>query len=103
LSMSGNTLHVSRYGSTIWASAGTINSSGDTVNYYGEGSLVLQGNVQGLSQGSAPPGSPPAPALPMPPAWASGGAVVLKQDLPTITGPARDGSEPQGWDDGEEN
>jgi hypothetical protein len=83
--MSGNTLHVSRYGSTIWAGAGTITSSGDTVNYYSEGSLQLQGNVQGLSQGSAPPGSPAPPALPMPPAW------------------ARAGGEPQGWDDGEEN
>lgn len=70
LTMSGNTLHISRNGSTIWAAAGAIQASGDTVHYYGEGSLQLQGNVQGIDAGQAPPGSPPAPALPEPPSWA---------------------------------
>lgn len=70
-SMAGNTLHLSRLNSTIWAAHGTIESANDTVQYYGNGSLQLQGNVIGLSQGSAPPGSPAAPALPAPPAWAA--------------------------------
>jgi hypothetical protein len=70
LAMGGNTLHVSRAGSTIWAAAGTIASTNDTVRYYASGSLVLQGNVTGLQQGSAPPGAPAAPGLPQPPSWA---------------------------------
>jgi hypothetical protein len=85
IQMSGNTIHVSRQNSTIWANAGTIISSNDTVHYYSNGSLQLQGNIQGLSQGSAPPGSPSAPPLPKPPAWAGGGTVVLAQELVPIT------------------
>jgi hypothetical protein len=70
LTMARNTLHISRMNSTIWAAAGTIASSGDTVHYYGPGSLQLQGNVTGLEPGSAPPNAPSAPALPQPPDWA---------------------------------
>lgn len=71
MTMGGNVLHVSRANSTIWAGAGAIASSGDTVRYYAGGSLQTQGNVTGLEQGSAPPGAPAAPAMPAPPAWAA--------------------------------
>jgi hypothetical protein len=87
MTMSDNTLHVSRTNSTIWAAAGRITSSGDVVHYYSNGSLQLQGDVQGIGGGSAPPGSPAPPALPRPPSWAGGGAVVLQRDLVTITEP----------------
>jgi hypothetical protein len=97
MAMTGNTLHISRLNSTIWAAAGAIVSSGDTVHYYDSGSLQLQGNVQGLSQGSAPPGAPHAPALPKPPAWAGGGATTLKRGLTPIADPLR---EPDGGPDG---
>jgi hypothetical protein len=71
LTMSGNTLHISRYGSTVWAGVGSITASGDTVNYYADGSLRLDGNISGLEAGSAPPGAPAAPAMPQPPQWAA--------------------------------
>jgi hypothetical protein len=67
LTMSGNTLHVSRSGSTIWAGSGSIQASGDTVRCYGEGSLKLEGNIHGIQ---SPPPSGTAPSLPNPPAWA---------------------------------
>jgi hypothetical protein len=67
LQMSDNVLHVSRMNSVIWAAAGSIRASGDSVHCYGDGSLKLEGNVSGI-QGVPPSGT--APSLPNPPAWA---------------------------------
>jgi hypothetical protein len=67
LQMSDNVLHVSRMNSVIWAAAGSIRASGDSVHCYGDGSLKLEGNVSGI-QGVPPSGS--APPLPAPPDWA---------------------------------
>jgi hypothetical protein len=99
LTMTGNTLHISRLNSTIWANAGTITSTDDTVHYYApDGSLQLVGNVQGLSQASAPPGAPSAPPLPVPPSWAGNGAVVLERGFDVISEPVREPDEgPEGW------
>lgn len=98
MAMTGNTLHVSRVNSTIWAASGAIVASGDTVHYYDNGSLQLQGNVQGLAQASAPPGSPHAPSLPQPPAWASARMVVMRQDFPYRNGPeSAPDAGPDGW------
>ena len=70
--LSSNTFHISRNSSTIACPAGaTITSTGDQVIYYDQGSLVLQGNVVGLTQGGALPGAGSAPPLPAPPAWAA--------------------------------
>lgn len=70
LTMGGNTFNVSRPGSTIMAGFGsTITSTNDTVAFFGQGSLVAQGNVVGLAVGSAPPGAGNPPPLPTPPAW----------------------------------
>lgn len=68
MSMAGNTLHVSRSGSTIWAAAGAIQAFGDAVHCYGDGTLRLEGNVQGIE--GTEPGSGSAPSLPQPPSWA---------------------------------
>jgi hypothetical protein len=69
--MGSNVLNISRLNSVVCANMGSrIAASGDTVNYFEDGGLQVQGNVAGLSGGSAPPGAPAAPALPAPPSWA---------------------------------
>lgn len=101
MALVGNTYHISRLNSTIWAAAGPIVSSGDTVHYYApDGSLQLQGNVQGLSQGSAPPGSPSAPALPKPPSWAVVGTVAMAEEFPlSMAKPRKADQGPEGWNE----
>lgn len=101
MAMVSNEYHISRVNSTIWAAAGAIVSSSDLVHYYDTGSLQLNGNVQGLSQGSAPPGSPHAPALPKPPNWASVTASsIATANVPTHNGKTRDPDDgPEGWNE----